>query len=78
MTIKNAAAVGQATNLAAADARKNNRESDVRYIYQRYVFWEVVCQSIQSNNVKMIQDAIDCEEFDELMKRFEELLGEKK
>ncbi len=74
MAIKNPAAIGQATNLAAADARENNRDSDVPYIYKRYVFWSVVCEAIQSSNIEQIQTVIDCKDFDDIMKRFKELL----
>lgn len=72
--IKNAAGIGQATNLAAADARQCGRESDVKYIYQRFVFWSVVCEAIQSSNIDEIQEVINLKNFDDVIKKLKETL----
>ena len=74
MAVKNPSAIGQAINLAAADARKQDRESDVNYIYKRYVFWTVVCEAIQSSDVELIQEVIANRNFDELIEKFKEEL----
>lgn len=74
MTVKNSAAIGQAINLAAADARQQNRESDVNYIYKRFVFWSVLCEAIQSSDVDEIQEVINNSSFDELIKKLKEML----
>lgn len=74
MAIKNASAIGQAINLAAADARKHDRETDVKYVYQRYVFWTAVCNAIQSSDVEMIQEVIDNSDFDTLINKLKEVL----
>jgi hypothetical protein len=80
-TVKNAAAIGQAINLAAADARKHNRESDVLYIYHRQVFWTSVCEAIQSGDTDMLLEVIESPKFTKLMKDmqnyFDEVLNEK-
>lgn len=69
-----AMAKGQATNLAAADARKNNRESDVKYIYQRHVFWLTVCEALQGSDLEMIQEVINNKDFDKVIKQLTEVL----
>lgn len=74
MAIKNSAAIGQAINLAAADARQNNRECDTIYIYKRYVIWSAICEAIQSSDVEEIQSVINCKTFDDFMKKFKEYL----
>lgn len=72
--MKNPSAIGQSINLAAADARQCGRESDVKYIYQRFVFWSVVCEAIQSSNVEEIQEVIDMKNFDDVIKKLKETL----
>jgi hypothetical protein len=74
MTLKNASAAGQAINLAAFDARKEDRENDVRYIYQRYVYWTAICDAIQGADIEMIQEVINNSSFDELIKQLKEKL----
>lgn len=74
MAIKNPASIGQAINLAAADARQINRESDVRYIYKRFVFWTNVCELIQSSDLSEIQTVLDDPKLDELMKQLTEIM----
>jgi len=73
MAIKNPAGIGQAINLAAADARQKDRESDVRYIYKRFVFWTNVCDLIQSSDLEEIQTVLDDPKLDDLMKKLGEL-----
>lgn len=72
--MKNPSAIGQSINLAAADARQHDRENDVRYIYQRYVFWTAICEAIQSSNVEEIQEVINNSDFDSLMTKLKEAL----
>lgn len=74
MAIKNPSAIGQSINLAAADARKHDRESDPAYIYKRYVFWSTLCDAIQSADVEMIQEVIDNRDFNDLITRLKEVL----
>ena len=74
MAIKNAASVGQAINLAAADARQSGRESDVRYIYQRFVFWTVVCDALHGSDIEMVQEVINDASIDTLIKQLKEAL----
>lgn len=77
MAIKNPSAIGQAINLAAADARQYNRESDVRYIYKRYVFWTALCEVIQSSEPELIQTAIDSPDFDAVIEQLKGAFNEK-
>ncbi len=72
---KNPSAIGQSINLAAADARKHDKETDITYIYQRFVFWTTVCDAIQSSDVNMIQEVINNKDFDSMMKKLKETLG---
>ena len=72
MAIKNPASIGQAINLAAADARHHDRESDVRYIYKRYVFWSVLCEVIQGGEPDLIQIAIDSPDFDKVIEQLKQ------
>ena len=73
MAIKNPSAVGQAINLAAADARQLGRQDDIPYIWKRYVFWEHFCEVIQGSDTEMIQKVIDSKDFDAAMKLFKEV-----
>jgi hypothetical protein len=68
------AAKGQAINLAAADARKHDKESDPKYIYQRYIYWSALCEAIQGSDLDMIQEVIDSKNFDEAIKLLKESL----
>jgi len=74
MAFKNPSAIGQAINLAAADARKHDRESDVKYIYQRHVFWTVVCEAIQGSDIEMIQEVIANKDFDSIVQQLKEMM----
>lgn len=74
MAIKNPSAIGQAINLAAADAREHGKESDVTYIYKRYVFWSALCEVIQSSDIDMIQEVIGNKDFDKLVEQIK-ILG---
>jgi len=76
--MKNPSAIGQAINLAAADARQDGRESDVRYIYKRFVFWTNVCDLIQSSDLEEIQKVLDDPKLDELMNQLINVMGDKK
>lgn len=73
MAIKNPSAIGQAINLAAADAREHNKESDVQYIYQRYVFWSALCEVIQSSDLDVIQDVINNPKFNDIIEQIKTL-----
>ncbi len=77
MAVKNPASIGQAINLAAADAREHSKESDVSYIYRRYVFWSALCEVIQSSDIDMIQEVIGNKDFDKLVEQIK-VLGELK
>ncbi len=74
MAIKNPASIGQSINLAAADARQCGRESDVTYIYKRFVFWSVICEAIQSADIEEIQEVIGLKDFDAIIKKLKETL----
>ncbi len=73
MAVKNPSAVGQAINLAAADARQCDRESDVKYIFKRFVFWTNVCELIQSSDLAELQLVLDDPKLDDLMRQLGEL-----
>jgi len=75
MAIKNASAIGQAINLAAADARKHDEESNPAYIYKRYVYWTSICSAIQDSDIEMIQEVIANSDFDSLIKKLKETLS---
>lgn len=70
--MKNPSAIGQAINLAAADARKYGEESNPKYIYKRYVFWSVLCEVIQGGDMDMIQEVLDNPDFDAAIKQMKE------
>ena len=74
MAIKNPSAIGQSINLAAADARQYGRENDVKYIYQRFVFWSVVCEAIQGSDIEEIQEVIANKDLDSLILKLKETL----
>ncbi len=74
MAIKNPSAIGQAINLAAADARNNNRENDVPYIYKRYLIWTDICNAIQSSELELIEEVINKRDFSDVLKRLKEAL----
>jgi hypothetical protein len=72
--MKNPSAIGQAINLAAADARNNNRENDVQYIYKRYLIWTDICEGIQSSDLGLIMEVINDREFEDIMSRLKKNL----
>lgn len=72
--MKNPSAIGQAINLAAADARKNGEENNPKYVYKRYVYWTAVCDAIQSSDIEMVQEVINDSSFDTLIKQLKETL----
>lgn len=74
MAIKNPSAIGQAINLAAADARHNNRENDVPYIYKRYLIWTDICNAIQSSELDVIEEVINNRDFSDILSRLKETL----
>ena len=74
MAIKNPSAIGQAINLAAADARANNRENDVPYIYKRYLIWTDICNAIQSSELENILEVINKRDFEDVLNRLKEAL----
>lgn len=78
MAIKNPSAIGQAINLAAADARQIGKESDVNYIFKRFIFWEHFCEVIQNGDKEMIQEVIDSPTFDAAMSAMRKAFGESK
>ena len=72
--VKNPSAIGQAINLAAADARAENRLDDVNYIYKRYLIWTDICNAIQSVDLEMIEEVINNRDFSDVRKRLQEAL----
>lgn len=75
MTVKNPSAIGQAINLAAADARHYNRECDVQYIYKRYLIWTDICDAIQNSDLELILKVINNRDFEDILKRLKETLN---
>ena len=72
--MKNPSAIGQAINLAAADARHENRLDDVSYIYKRYLIWTDICNAIQNADQELIEEVINKRDFSEIRKRLRELI----
>ena len=72
--MSSAMAKGQAINLAAADAREHNRESDVKYIYSRYVWWLHLCELIQNSPLEEVQTVVDSKDLDKALKQITELM----
>lgn len=73
-TVKNPSAVGQAINLAAADARQENRLNDIPYIYKRYLIWTDICNAIQSSELDVIEEVINERDFSDILSRLKEIL----
>lgn len=78
MATKNPAGVGQAINLAAADARETGNLYDINYLYERFVFWEYFCEMIQGSDAQMIQEVINSKDFDAGMTLLKKAFEEKK
>ena len=72
--MKNPSAIGQAINLAAADAREMNRLDDVNYIYKRYLIWTDICNAIQGADLEMVEEVINNRDFSDIRKRLQEAL----
>ena len=75
--MKNPASIGQAINLAAADARKHDRESDGKYIYERFVFWTHFCEMIQGSDLDMIEEVLNRPDVLEAMKNLKNVMEKK-
>lgn len=75
--MKNPSAIGQAINLAAADARKHNEESNPAYIYKRYVYWTHLCELIQNSDLDMIEEVLNKPDVAEAMKQLKKVMDKK-
>ena len=63
---------GQAYNLAIHDAVHNSRETDVTYIYKRYIYYHTLADIVQGSDMVMIQEVINSVNFDDVIEKLKE------
>lgn len=55
---------GQAFNLAVNDAITNGKQSDVKYIYQQFIYYHNLADIVQGSDLDMIQSVLNKPDFE--------------
>jgi len=68
------AAVGQAINLAVADALHHGQENNPKYIYTKVLYYSQIADAVQNSDADMLKEVINNTELNELLSRLDKAL----
>lgn len=63
---------GQAFNLAVNDSISQGKQSDVKYIYQQFIYYYSLAEIVQSSDLDMIQEVLNKPDFAAAIKKLQE------
>jgi len=63
---------GQAFNLAVNDSISKQKQTDVKYIYQQFIYYYELAGIVQSSDLEMIQEVLNKPDFAEAIKKLQE------